>query len=86
MVLKVPTAALKMNMHVTLLLNVAFTVGFMSIRPAGGQLLAFQCSSSDLSQRQVEDSGHDGHVLQRPVVLWTDSEVSITGLSLHKCI
>lgn len=73
-------------MHVTLLLNVAFTDGFISIRRAGGQFLTFQCSNSDLSQRQVEDSGHDGQVLQRLVVPWTDSEVSITGLSLHKCI
>lgn len=74
-------------MHVTLLLNVAFTDGFISIRRAGGQLLTFQCSNSDLSQRQViEDCGHDGQVLQRLVVPWIDSEVSITGLSLHKCI
>lgn len=83
MSLKVPTPALRMSTHGTLLLNVAFTVGFMSLR---GQLLTFHCSSSDLSQRPVEDSGHDGHVLQRPEIPRTGSEVSIAGLSLHKCV
>lgn len=73
-------------MLIRLLRNVAFTVGFISIGRPGGQLLTFHCSRSDLSQHPVEDSGYDGHVLLRPVIPWTDSEVSITGLSLHQRI